>query len=75
MTVAGPGAIFIPALNSTCHGTCSFPAEAGASVRLEIAADAEGTFTGWSGACAGTSGCEVVGGEDVTITAAFLPGS
>ena len=73
VTIAGPGTIVIPSLHSSCHGACSFKAEPGASVVLAAAADAEGTFAGWSGACFGMGTCEVVAGSDLNVAATFLP--
>jgi len=71
LTIAGPGAVVVPALHSSCHGTCSFPAAPGSRIHLEIAGDLQSTFAGWSGACAGKGPCDVVAGDDVTIGATF----
>jgi hypothetical protein len=73
LTVAGPGAVVVPALHSTCHGNCSFTAAPGMSVHLEVAGDRQASFAGWSGACVGIGACDVVAGGDVSIGATFYP--
>ncbi len=73
LTVAGPGAVVVPALHSTCHGNCSFTAAPGTNVHLEVAGDLKASFAGWSGACVGNRACDVVAGDDVSIGATFYP--
>jgi len=73
LTIAGPGAIIVPALHSSCHGNCSFTAAPGTSVHLEVSGDLQASFAGWSGACVGNGPCDVVVGEDVAIGATFYP--
>jgi hypothetical protein len=75
ITVEGPGAVFVPALHSTCHGTCSFPAQPGVIIHLQVASDAQATFSGWSGACAGNGPCDVIAADDIAVGATFSPGS
>jgi len=73
LTIAGPGAVFVPALHSSCHGNCSFTAAPGTSVHLEVSGDLQAGFAGWSGACVGNGGCDVVARDDVAIGATFYP--
>jgi hypothetical protein len=73
LTIAGPGAVLVPALHSSCHGSCSFAAAPGAIIHLEIASDLQATFAGWSGACLGNGACDVAAGEDISIGANFYP--
>jgi hypothetical protein len=54
-----------------CSGTCSATFEAGAVVTLVPIAVFSSTFTGWSGACAGTGGCALVVDHDLRIDATF----
>ena len=73
LTIGGPGAVLVPALHSSCHGSCSFTAAPGTAVHLEVAGDLQASFAGWSGACAGNGACDVVAGDDVAIGATFYP--
>ena len=73
ITVIGAGAVRVPALNSTCHGTCSFPVAPGSIIRLDVADDVPTSFAGWSGACAGTGVCDLVVRERVSVAATFAP--
>ncbi len=55
-----------------CGSTCSADYSSGASVVLTAAADtATSTFTGWSGACSGTSTCTVTMDAAKTAVATF----
>jgi hypothetical protein len=73
ITVVGAGAVRVPALNSTCHGTCSFPVAPGAAIRLDVDSGVAGSFAGWSGACGGTGACDLVVRERVSVAATFAP--
>jgi hypothetical protein len=73
LSIAGPGAIAVPALHSSCHGTCSFVATPGTSVHLEVADELQARFAGWSGACVGNGACDLIAGQDTAIGAAFYP--
>ena len=73
ITVVGAGAVRVPALNSTCHGTCSFPVAPGTTIRLDVADEVPASFSGWSGACAGTGACELVVRERVSVAPTFAP--
>jgi len=73
IAVMGAGAVRVPALNSTCHGTCSFPVAPGSIIRLDVVEDVPASFAGWSGACAGTGACDLVVRERVSVAATFAP--
>ncbi|MBZ0236736.1 MAG: DUF4215 domain-containing protein [Deltaproteobacteria bacterium] len=57
-----------------CGGTCTFGFTAGTSVTLVATADANSTFTGWSGSgitCPGTGNCTVSMSQARSVTATF----
>jgi poly(3-hydroxybutyrate) depolymerase len=54
-----------------CGSTCAASYASGASVTLTATANAGSTFSGWSGACSGTSDCTVSMSAARTVTAAF----
>ncbi len=61
VSVTGPGAVRSPSLPPDCKGSCRLELPAGAPVHLEAAADGNGEFEAWSGACAGTGAyCRIV---------------
>lgn len=56
-----------------CGDVCSYDFQIGSTVTLYVvvATDPTTTFTGWSGACTGTSVCVITITGPVTVTAAF----
>ena len=56
-----------------CGAVCSADFDAGTSVTLTAVAASGSTFTGWSGACTGSSSCTVTMDAAKTVTAAFDP--
>jgi hypothetical protein len=56
---------------SDCRGSCRFPVIAGAVIHLLAVADPGSVFTGWSGACSGTAGCDVTMTGNQTVIATF----
>jgi DNA-binding beta-propeller fold protein YncE len=55
-----------------CPTDCRQGYSPGAVVRLEARAASGSSFTGWSGACAGSGPCDVSMGADRSVTAAFV---
>jgi hypothetical protein len=75
VTLAGGGnggVTSVPA-GIDCGATCSAAFPTGSQVTLHAIADANSTFTGWSGACGGTSDCLVTMSSSATVTATFEP--
>lgn len=79
-TGTGAGGLFIhsmiPPVSTTgiyCGDVCSYDFQIGSTVTLYVvvATDPTTTFTGWSGACTGTSVCVITITGPVTVTAAF----
>jgi hypothetical protein len=54
-----------------CGSTCSVSLEAGSSVTLSAAANADSDFMGWSGSCSGTGACTLAMDAAKTVTARF----
>ena len=74
LTFAGSGAGTVADSSGTgisCSGTCIASPTPGATITLTATPAAGSTFTGWSGACTGTSGCTVTMSYDQTVTATF----
>jgi hypothetical protein len=67
----GGGTVTSAPLGISCGATCAWTYDAGTFVRLTAAADADSTFTGWSGACAGVNTCDVTMVTARTVTATF----
>jgi hypothetical protein len=69
VTVDGPGTVSGPGIS--CPGTCSATYTSGTSVALQASPGAAASFSGWSGACSGTSGCQVTMTGDTSVGAGF----
>lgn len=67
----GAGSVVSQPQSLSCGGTCLAYFTDGESVILEPVASGNSSFSGWSGACAGTGACEITVGTDVSVTAAF----
>jgi hypothetical protein len=75
LTVAksGTGTGTVTATGISCGTDCSEPYTAGAAVSLTALADSNSTFSGWTGACIGTSNsCTVTMNANASATAAFV---
>jgi len=71
VTVVGDGQVQDSTSVIKCPGTCSTSVAPGTSVAL-TAKGAKGVFTGWSGACVGTSTtCTITVNSDAPVTATF----
>lgn len=56
-----------------CGATCSTSFVAGSTIALTVAPKTGFIFTGWGGACSGTSSCSVKIDSDKSVTASFGP--
>src|SRR5215475_6737024 len=68
---AGSGTITSSPAGITCGTTCSATYSPGTALTLTAAATMGSTFTGWSGACTGTSSCSVTLTSETNVTATF----
>jgi phospholipase C len=55
----------------SCSPTCAASFVAGTKVKLTASATSGSYFSGWSGACSGTSGCTVTMSSNLAATATF----
>lgn len=71
----GPGSVTSTDTHISCPGTCTYDYLSGSNVSLTATPSAGYTFTGWGGACSGTSTCSVSMNaiKDVTATFALNP--
>ncbi|MQA99150.1 MAG: hypothetical protein GEU78_02465 [Actinobacteria bacterium] len=71
ISVQGEGLVTMGAVGVECPPTCSYDARRGEGLSLS-AIPAEGfVFSGWSGGCAGTGGCELSMDDATSVTARF----
>ncbi|WP_168058585.1 InlB B-repeat-containing protein [Candidatus Manganitrophus noduliformans] len=67
----GTGTVTSDPSGIDCGATCSFSFNIGSTVTLTAAPTGNSTFTGWSGACAGTGNCVVTTDAARSVTATF----
>ena len=67
----GSGSVSSNPLGISCNPTCSTTFAYDTVVTLTPSVGADSTFTGWSGACAGTGGCSVTMNQARSVTATF----
>ena len=67
----GTGIVTSSPAGINCGSTCSASYMPGTMVTLSQSAASGSTFTGWSGACSGTTTCVVTMNGDQTVTATF----
>src|SRR3954469_6365810 len=60
---------------SDCRGTCSALYSTGSQVHLAALPDTGASFSGWSGACSGSGGCDLTMDADREVTATFALGT
>ncbi len=72
-SISGTGGISCTSTNGVLKpGTCSASLDDGSTVSLAAAADANSTFSGWSGGgCSGIGGCSFSITADTTVTGSF----
>jgi uncharacterized repeat protein (TIGR03803 family) len=75
VTIAGTGTGTVSGTPAgiSCPGVCRYASQAGDAVTLTATVGSKSKFTGWSGACSGTSTCSVTlsGTSTSTVTATF----
>lgn len=67
----GIGSGTVSVLGSKCASTCAFDFSPGSRVSATAQPDADSTFVGWGGACAGNRTCSVILDQSKSITATF----
>jgi Tol biopolymer transport system component len=67
----GSGTVTSSPTGIDCGNDCTEPFKPGTTVTLTAVAAAKSVFTGWSGACTGTSTCVIVAATDASVTATF----
>jgi hypothetical protein len=67
----GSGSVTSAPPGIDCGATCSASFALGTSVTLTATPDAASTFTGWTGACSGSTPCTLTLDQDKTATATF----
>ncbi len=67
----GGGTISIGGMGEECRSFCSVEVAAEQEIALVATPDATTSFSGWGGACTGTSQCIVSGSDAVHVTATF----
>ncbi len=70
---SGSGTITSSPAGISCPGTCTADFATGASVTLTATPATNYSFTGWGGACSGTSNCSVTMTGPETVSATFAP--
>ncbi|GAO01525.1 PxKF domain-containing protein [Anaeromyxobacter sp. PSR-1] len=70
-TGSGAGTIVSSPGGIDCGATCAAPFDAPTLVTLTAVPDPGSTFVGWSGACDGVAGCEVLVDRATTVSARF----
>ena len=67
----GAGSVSSSPAGIDCGPTCSVIVDDGTIVTLTATADAGSVFSGWTGACTGTSGCVITVDAAKSVTATF----
>lgn len=72
VTVVGTGTVTSSPAGISCPGTCTGTFAIGAQVTLTATPGTNFLFSGWSGACTGTSTCLLTVNSDLAVTASFV---
>lgn len=73
VTNSGNGAVSSNPAGIACGVVCTAKFTEGSTVTLSATAGAGSAFSGWGGACAGLGNCQVLMGQDQSVTANFNP--
>jgi phospholipase C len=71
---SGAGTVASAPAGISCPGTCTATFASGTKVTLTATASGSYTFAGWSGACSGTSTCNVTMTANESVTPTFKAG-
>ncbi len=69
---SGTGTVTSSPKGIVCGTTCQYGFKPGTKVTLTAKADGTAIFTGWTGACSGTTSCKVTMSADVNVGATFV---
>jgi PKD repeat protein len=67
----GSGTVISSPAGISCGDSCQASIDAGTLITLTASPDASSTFSGWSGPCSGTGGCQVTMDHARSVTATF----
>lgn len=71
ITVAGKGSVTVASLSMNCSANCALAFASGSALHLDATPANGMVFSGWSGACMGTGGCDLTLTQDAAVTATF----
>src|SRR5438309_3910645 len=73
IAIAGKGSVTVEGLSINCSASCAQAVASGSAVHLDATPASGMVFSGWSGACTGTGGCDLTLTQDAAVTATFAP--
>ena len=71
VSISGSGSVKSTDTNINCPGVCSYTYPSNMQVSLSAMPGQHGMFSGWSGACSGSGGCNVTMTQNLSVTAVF----